>query len=241
MTKSQFISDLTTEITEGGSLPLKPNSTMIEHIIKRELIYFREKDDESVETEYIVIDNSILGSKLFKEKRMIKLGSCVEAIMDVKLANGLNLGNSEVSKDYRRTNYSYNIAAMGGSFDGVLNAIGSAYYQDFLNKFELKTISFRYNPHTNMLFIRGGDPFATLVAEAAVHIHDEAMFDRERFFRWVCAKCRLSISRTSGAFKLEVAGKTLDLSEIKAMANEELKEIKEEIKDSRAYDFFIME
>lgn len=233
MIKQTFINNVINEITEGRSIPISPKIERIDSIIKTALMYFRENADEASSFEYIIVKNDVINTPLFKEKRQIQLPKCVEAIEMVQETGTLLNLNGNINPDYRKTNFNYHLAIAGDS-DTMLYGVVASSYNDFMRNFIVRSVAYDYNPHSNMLVIKGRQTFVDLILHAYVHLSDESMFESERFFRYVCGKCRISIANILGLVSTKlISNSELNIEAIREQGNNEIEEVKEEIKDDR--------
>jgi len=234
MTRAAFIDRVIDDITEGKSIPAAPKTVRINSIIDNALRFFKEKDDEGVEFEYVVLKQTAFQTPLFRARRQVQLPSCVEAITNVRrLGNVLGGRNSEVDKDYRKTYFNFALATSGNSHE-MLTGVTQQFYEDFLSNFHLRTVGYGYNSHSHMLTIDGKDPQETMIAEAYVHLPDEAYFEMDRFFRYVAGMCRISFASTFSFVKQKtIGGREIDVNSIKSDGKDAVKEVKDEIRDQQ--------
>lgn len=240
MTKQEFIKRVVDEVSEGGAVPIAPNSTRVSAIIDNALRYFWEKDDEAVQHEYIVISSRIINTPLYKAKRQIQLPKCVEAISKVhELGSWIN--SMDINPDFRKTNYNYHMAVVGDS-DSMVYGVVAAYYADFMRNFIVRTVAYEFNPHTSALTIVGRDQFIDLVCEAWVHIEPEAMYEMDRLFRYVCGKCMMSFGRVFGLVETKlIGGYKLDVSGIKEDGKAMIDQVNKELDEQRSSADFMDE
>jgi len=240
MTRSAFIDRIIDEITEGKSIPASPKLDRIGTIVNNSLRFFKEKDDEGVEFEYIVLKKTVFETPLFKNRRQIQLPSCVEAITNVqRMGNVLGGRNSEVDKDYRKTYFNFALATSGNS-EEMLTGVTQQFYEDFLTNFHLRTVGYEYNSHSHMLTIVGKDPVETMIAQSYVHLPDESFFEMDRFFRYVTGMCKISFATTFSFVRQKtIGGREINVSDIKQDGKDLVKEVKDEIRDQQnAVDFW---
>jgi hypothetical protein len=240
-TRVAFINEVVDDITEGKTIPVSPNESRINGIIDRALKFFKEKSDDGVEFEYIILKSEAFSTDLFRAKRQVQLPECVESITNVrKLGNVLGGGNGEIYKDYRKSNFNAAVLAGGGKSQDMLTAVTQQFYNDFLNNFQLRTVGYEYNSHTHMLTIIGMDPRESMIADAYVHVPDEAFFNMDMFFRYVVGKCKESFASSFSFIKQKtIGGREINVSEIRSDGKEMIKEVKQEIKDQEnSVDFW---
>jgi len=253
-TRAAFIEKVIEEITEGRSMPTAPKKSRIGSIINSALDYFWENDDDVHEFEYIIISSMAFETPLFSAKRQIKLPECVHAVTDLQeIGHQGGYQYGEVDSDYRQTNFNFHLALSGDS-DAMLYGVVASWYADFMRNFVVRTVAYEYHEHSNALTIKGRDvrnhnkndisssntTGSDLVASCYVHMCEENVFESNRFFRYVCGKCRISFSRIFSLTDAKlIGGLMLNMSEMKSDGKEEVDEVKEEIeKQKDTIDFF---
>ncbi len=242
MTRDSFRDIVVNTVTEYGSLPIAPKKDAIDMIINNAKRYFYQKWIYAQEEQYLIIDRNVLNSPLFKEKRQIKLPDTVRSVHQFEECKSSFFYN-DINPDFRKTNFNYTAYAVNADSDTMLTAVTYAYYMDFIKNFVLKTVAFDYNPHSHMLFIIGRDQTLAndLGARVTVDIGEEDLFNADLFTRYVIAQCRLSANRAFSIIKMKtLGGGTIDWSEIKGDAKEDLNAIKQEMDDDDSGAAFFM-
>jgi hypothetical protein len=244
MTKEQFIVDVIEELTEGRKIPLSPKADRIESIMKKVYKKFTEMDNECVEMEYALLQKDLLETSLFRQRRQILMPSCVEAVEEVKELGGNYLLNYTPDRDFRKVYSSINLAlAIAGNSDNMLTAVTNGFYNDMLRNFIIRTVAFHYNPHTHCITIRGRDNLPeSLVAICWVHIPLEAMCGMDRFFEYVCGKCRISWTNVFGFVDAkQIGGYALNLAKIAEQGQKAIDDVEAYWKESREEDVAFIE
>lgn len=238
MTRDSFIKQVIDELTEGGAIPASPGIQRINKIIDKSLAYFYEHDDDSHEYQYLVIKQSAFHTPLFKEKRQIAFPSDVHAVMRLRNTRMNNvLNNSTLQGDFRNTNWNIRMA-IGGNSEAFLTAIASSFFYQQVEKFCINDVQFDFSSISHMLTIVGVDPKTDLVAYVSVKMSEEAMFEHELFFRYVCGQCKVSISQIFGFTDQKlIAGYKIDHQSIKNEGKELIKDVLQELQDKRTADF----
>lgn len=247
MDRATFIANVIDEVSEGGAINLAPKPARIEKIIKQAKDYFYQNNpSEATQTEWLVIKNQLLQTDLYKERRQIKMPECVRAIRELKEGGGNWLNyNNNINPDYRKVNFSYFNAALSGNTDMMISAITHGLAMDFIrSNFTLETISFSYSGISKMLNIEGRTTVKDLIASAAIDIPEEKLMESNQFFRYVVALCRKSIGRLFSITELKLLGRSgFNVNEIMEEGKEELKDIRDEIKEYNDNDvaFFMVD
>lgn len=239
MNRTEFIDYLRDEMSECCSIPLTVKKKRIDRLIDNGIKYFQDQYDGAVQTEYILLDNSLFQTKEFKSCRHVQLPKCVEAIWGVNEMGGRY--GSLVNTDYSFEKYIFAeaYAYNGGDF---IYRITQQYYVDFMQNFILKTFAFDFNRNTGRLFIEGRDPQASVILKAEVHIQEEALFEDSKFQRYMTGKVMETFGRIHGVFEYNLLGGVkINVDGIREDGKELIDEVKEEIKDERAADFYLMD
>jgi hypothetical protein len=239
MTKQEFIYNVIDEITEGGSIPVKPKADRIDKIIKNAIRKFRDNDDRAVEHGYLIIRKEIFDLPLFKEQRRIQLPNCVKAVTFLRTLGHHHFSNNP-DPDYQKTNYSY-AAALAGNADAMTTAVGNTYYNEYLRHFILKGITYSFNEYTHCITVEGRNPQTDLCAEIYTYVPDEAMYEIDDFFEYVCGKCQISFANVVGFTTRKLIGNTeINFDEIRSNGKERIDAVIERWQDQRNnVDFWI--
>jgi len=231
MIRAKFIDNVINEITEGKALPTSPSLNRIGSIIEEALNYFRQNDDYASEMQYIVISNRVFNTELFKQKHKIQLPDCVYAVTDVRKFGGKYLFMYQ--PDYVSPLYQNRFGFASNSIDNSLYFITMEYYQDFLSRFNYNAMSYDYSEYTHSLILSGGIT-EDFYIQAYVYIPEEAMFEMNRFFKYVCGRARVSFANIfSFVEQNAIGGNKINLRDIKEQGQGEIKEVKEEIAAQR--------
>lgn len=235
MNKSEFVDTVLTDVTEGYVLPTQPNKKRLDNIIGNSLRWFRQNDDDSHEFQYAVIKYSNFKTQLFKDKRQIKLPDNVISV--IKLQDPGSILSFNSLGGFKGGDTSYNRAMMvAGNSDNMVYAVTSSMYDDFVKKnFQLRTTSFEFSEFSHMLTIKGRDPMGDMIAHLYTHICDEDIFNNDRFHRFVKGEIKKSFGNLYGLVKIKtIGGLEISASELKSEGNDEIKEVKDEIKEARS-------
>ncbi len=241
MTKEMFINMVTEQVTEFGSIPIKPKPNALDNIILMAKQYFYQHWAEAQEERYVIINKSVLNSPLFKKDRVIQLPSTVRYITQLQ-ETGSSFFYNDINPDFRKTNFNYTAYAVNADSDTMLTAVTYAYYMDFIKQFVLRTIAFSYSDKSHKLFLAGRDQIGNdIAARAYVDLDEEDLFETNIFLRWVIAQCRLSASRAFTLISMKgLGGGSFNWSDIKEAGKEEIAEIKKEMSDDDSGAAFFM-
>ena len=217
-------------VTEGRTIPTAPNDEYLNTIMTNSANYLWDNDDDTHESEWLIIRNEMLDTKHFREKRKILMPECVHAVSDVQTAGRLDGATGFLFSQQHWNRDSVVNGYLGASSGDMLYSIARHYYADFQRHFNLKDIRFDYNYPSRTLFIEGRDTKTDIICLASLNISMTALCNHDRFFRYVCAKVMSSFTRVYGITDAKLLGGIgLSLTELKADAKEMLAEIKTEL------------
>lgn len=239
ITEAEFIENVVDEITEGGTIMLKPKDDRIKTIIKNTIRKFRQNDDRASEHEYIIIKKELFNTPLFREKRAIQFPGCVIAVKRLRQTGAAYTLGSQ-NADFMKTNFNYAMAIAGNPGD-MLTAVVNSYYRDFLRQFVLQDVSYNFQESTQRLIIEGRDVLTDLVAEAEVVIPDNAFYTIDDFFEYVVGTCKMSMSNVFGfSSKKLIANYDIDVTSIKEDGKRRIDDVKEVWKEQRENVSFLI-
>lgn len=240
ITKESFTERVLDTITYGRVIPTAPNQKAMDAIFENAANYFWNNDDEAHEMEWLIIKPKAMQTDLFKAKRRINLPSCVHAVTNLQSTGRIN-GSSAYSFGSQTMNGNTVLNGyLGASSGDMLYAVARNYYADFQRNFILKDIQFDYNSYTHQLTIMGRNTNVDLAAEIYVNIPMEGLFNMDRYFRYVCGKCKQAFATIYGITDAKMLGGIgLTLSDIRTDGKEEIDEVKKEIEAQKMEaDFF---
>jgi hypothetical protein len=232
MDRDDFIKLVVGNVTEFGTIPISPKNSSINSIIETAKRFFYEKWADAQEERYIVISHKVFNSPNFKNERVVKMPKTVRYIHQLEEA-GSDFFYHDINPDFRKTNFNYAAYAVNGNSDMMVTAMTYAFYQDFLKQFVVKSVAYNYNSNTHNLFILGRDNIGSdLVGRAYIDICEEDLMESDLFLRYVIAQCRASIARAFTLIDMKVlGGGKIDFNDIKSQGDQEIKDIKQEMKD----------
>jgi hypothetical protein len=214
MTREKFINKVIDELTEGKSIPASPKLERISTIINNTKQKFYEFDDRSNQFFFIVIDSKYFETPLFKSYRKIKMPDCVVAIEKLSTL-GSKFESYNINPDYQKTNLIY-MSALSGNPRDLVTGVVNTFYQDFLQDFIVKDISFEFSQYTHELTIRGRDMNQNCIAHCHIQLPEEALFEMDQFFEYVVGKCKQSFVNIMGFVKgKQIGGYEIDTENIK--------------------------
>jgi hypothetical protein len=231
MTREEFIQRVSSEIIEGGSLPVKLLPERVKDILDQSKRFFYRACDDAKQTEYMIIGRKIMDSPEYRAKRTIKLPDCVWGISELREC-GADWVNYNINPDYKKVNYSYLNGALTGDSGSMVYSVAQAMYFDFIRtNFVVKTVAFSYNQFSKTLKIEGRSEVMDMAASARIALPETALFEMDLFFDYVVGMCRKSIGRIYSTSDLKLMGRSgFDISSIKEDGKEAVADIKSEFK-----------
>lgn len=236
-TKTQFIDRIKADASESCGIPITVNNERMEILLERARRYFYQNYDGAKQKAYIAIDRKVFEQPRFRETRKIRLPDCIHAVFRcAERGNYLFSGvGSEGNPDPDFSPRKYRLgAALLGSSNDLVYSIALTYYNDFVEQFNLHTVSFEFNPLTRDLIIVGRDPKSNLVLSISEYINEDDLYSDDLFYKYMLGQALKTISKPLGVFQFKLIGGTaLDLSEIKEDAAGYLEEVKEAFEEQR--------
>lgn len=253
---NEFLDELGDEITGACMVPINLPKKEIINIIKRAKKWFYKKYEDSVRENYYHIPNSVFKTEYFKKNRTLTLPDAstdgsgkVYSIYGVyDLANGFNRVGSGLDLRFQSgADFAIEKMFFRSMYDGsgpaqaaeelqyyVLNAS----LADLTRQIMENPLSFHYSRLTGDLKFMGDTPRGDVILELYETIPDCALFDDEIFFRYISAKVKQSLGSKLGIFKFALPGGVdFDYESIKAIGDEELSTVEEEIKNDEGVDY----
>jgi hypothetical protein len=112
-------------------------------------------------------------------------------------------------------------------------------YWDLTKAFILERYAFDFNRNTKRLKILGRDPKKNVFILCYTKIEPYKLYDDWFFQRYMTAQAKMSLGRLLGTFTFNLPGGiAVDASSLKDEGKEELEQIKQQIDDENAPDWF---
>lgn len=249
----EFIRNINSHITGACMIPIKLPKKEVINIVKRAKEWFYKNYEDSVQANYYVIDKSNYNTDYFKKSRMMILpgqrpdGSGRIFSVNNLIVAGENIAGSrgkslhgDFADDRIMFGGGNNSRPISKNADDLMYYVVSEKFFDMARQVLVNKISFSYNRLTRNLKILGENPSNHLVLEVYETISDCALYEDEIFFRYVAAQVKKAIGTMIMMFGYDMPGNiTLNGDMIRDDADNELTEIKEEIKDDEGTDWFL--
>lgn len=248
-----FIRDINSHITGACMIPIKLPKKETIKIVQRAVQWFYKNYEDSVQSNYYIIDKANYETTTFKKSRMMTLpgprpdGSGRIFSVNNLIVAGENMAGASGSLKVSGSDFSTERLLFGGSGNSITKGADDLMYYVVTEKFFdlarhvlVNRISFEYNRLTRNLKILGEKPNNHLVLEVYETIPDCALFQDEIFFRYVAAHVKKAIGTMIMMFGYSMPGNvTLNGDMIRDDANDEITEIKEDIKGDEGVDWFM--
>lgn len=251
-----FLDELADDITGACMVPVNLPQREIINIVKRARKWFYKNYEYSVRENFYHIPNDVFKTEYFKKHRSLHLpdhgadgGGRVFSVYGLwDLQSGWQGGGSGLDMRFDSGN---DFAIERMLFQNAYMGSGSAEFAEELqfyvvnrSLFDLarqiieNPISFAFSQLTGELKFMGDTPKGDVILEVYETIQDCALYDDEIFFRYCSARIKQSLGAKLGIFKFALPGNVdFDYDAIKSMGDEELAEIKEEIKGDEGVDW----
>jgi hypothetical protein len=254
-----FINEVGSEITGACMVPLNLPRPEVENIIKRAIKWFRKNYEYAVVENYVHIPNSVFKTPEFKQDRCLHFpkenpitgaGEIFSVYGVYDLLSGWNSAAGGLDHRFQGgSDFSIEKMLFRNSFDGMGPAEGAEdlqYYVINQSYFDLarqileNPISYSYSQLTGRLKFMGDTPKGDVILECYESIENCALFEDEIFFRYVCAKVKISVGSKLSVFKFSLPGGVeIDYDGIRDMGTEEMDKILEEIKGDEGVDWMM--
>ena len=253
-----FIDEVGSEITGACMVPLNLPKPEIENIIKRAVKWFRKNYEYSLRENYLHIPNSVFKSSQFIKDRCLHFpketadgsGEVFSIYGVYDLLSGWNSAAGGLDHRFQSgSDFSIEKMLFRNSFDGMGPAESAEdlqYYVINQSYFDLarqildNPISYHYSQLTGQLKFMGDTPKGDVILECYESIENCALYEDEIFFRYVCAKVKISVGSKLSVFKFSLPGGVeIDYDGIRDMGTEEMDKILEEIKGDEGVDWMM--
>jgi len=251
----ELVREINSHITGACMIPLKLPKKEVIAIIKRSKNWFYKKYEDSVASNYYVIDKKNFESNSFKSSRGIELpgqrpdGSgrifsvnslAVMGEQMVGFSGKYGFVDGDFSLERNLLGANNSLPHMSQAGDNLMYYVVTQKYMDLAREVLINKISFDYNRLTRNLKILGEKPLNHLVLEVYETIDDCALYQDEIFFRYVAAQVKKAIGTMIMMFGYQMPGNiTLNGDMIRDDAQTEIEGIEEEIKGDEGVDWFM--
>jgi hypothetical protein len=239
VTREELFQTVNDEITVSGSLPYSIPAKELERLLAQAENWFYVNYGPSVETTYYVLPRNLFASSEWKATRSVALPDCVVSIQDVRdFTGGGILGTVDQDFSDNRLIASELFLSPFQSDDLVLRTAQYSYW-DLTKAFILERYAFDFNRNTKRLKILGRDPKKNVFILCYTKIEPYKLYDDWFFQRYMTAQAKMSLGRLLGTFTFNLPGGiAVDASSLKDEGKEELEQIKQQIDDENAPDWF---
>jgi len=235
-TESQFIEEIKSDASDYCGIPVTVNEARIKQLIRKALRYFYTHYDGAAQEAWLAISKDVFTQKRFLETRKIRLPDCVRAIFAVKEKGQHYLGaggTSNVDPDFSARKYRLGAALLGSSND-LVYSIALTYYNDFVDQFDLKTLSFDFSPLTRDLTIIGRNPRTSVILHVSETIPEQDLYSDDNFYNYVLGLALKTIGRPLSVFEFKlIGGTTVNFGSIVDEGQKLIDDVKEEFEQQK--------
>lgn len=253
---NQFLDEIADEITGACMVPVNLPQREIINIIKRARKWFYKNYEYSVQENFYHVPHEVFESEYFKKHRALHLpGAREDGAGEVFSIFGLwdlssGWQNAGSSLDFRFSaegDFTLDRMLFKNAYEGSGPAEFAEQLQYYVVNRSLMDLSrqilenpitFNYVQLTGEVKFMGDTPKGDAIFQVYETIENCALYNDEIFFRYVSAKIKQALGTKLGIFKFALPGNVdFDYDAIKSMGDEELAEIKEEIKGDEGVDW----
>ena len=244
----QFMIEVTQAVRESCLLPMPIPLDRIPQIIAQVAKWFWQNDDLAVERRlYLIKYSEFCKGNVFN--KIIQLPPQIMAVDGCYKANYLKYGNMGDFSVERLMLNTYSVyGGIGGVGVGMGGAIPSYNLKDYVvSMYELDTfeqtlrptLSYDYNMFSKKLIVYGDMGRSDIVISTWKRIRLQDLYQNYYFFRFCVCEVMKSLTKIFGTFTFKYPGGVeINFSDFKQDADEEIEDIKEEVKENRANDYF---
>ena len=236
------------EVTVACQIPITIPKQEILRIIDRAKKWFYKNYEYSVQEKYYAVDATAFSTTAFKRSGEIFMPEnvfAVNAVYQIGEFSGEDGGFGGYSfngldPDFALDKWVYgNVYGSGIGSENLMYYVINAMFID-LARFTLQQMmSYNYNYLNYKFRFMGQLPTNTCIFLVYEKIDDCALFSEEIFIRYCVAETKLQLARITGTFNFNLPGNvTINYSEIRSEATDEISSIKEEIKSDEGVDYF---
>lgn len=248
-----FIQRVQAEVTQSCALPFAvPIERLPAFIIQAAEWFWLNSDWCSEERMYVIKNADICKNNGLN--KMITLPSQIIGVHGVYRTNSqMRYGAMGDFSLERMMMSSYSqfggVGTLGGGFGGLapgptgysLQDVTTALYEvDTFNQTLNAPLTYDYNIFSHKLVILGDLKWQDILINCYVRTKIQALYNNYYFFRFVVCLCKQSLNRIYGTFEFKLPGGiTINYSEFKDEANDELTEIKEWVAEHNGVGYFM--
>lgn len=240
MCHQTFLLKIKDELTISCSIPVKIPDRNIINMIGRSKEWFYKHYEYSVEDAYLFVDQSMFDTDQYEKERSITLPKDIYSVFGV---HKVGLGFTNIAKD-NFVNYSNSYITIGneGTTEDLMGYVIAEKYgsmrEDLLTD---KFTAFSFNNLTHKFRLAGETPSTALVLKVYKVISDCDLFSDELFFRYVVAHAQKNIATVLGMFGYVLPGNiSINYDLIKALGEDEIAKIEEQVKAEEGTDWFMI-
>jgi len=239
MTRTELITKVKNEVTEGCQLPYALTDARVNQLIDDALRYFYIEYQYAVSTARFLIQQNYFQSQEFKKNRRIQLPDCVVSVYEVKEIKGYQK-ISYFGADFSAEKLiAQEIYLSTFSSDELVMRTAYESYWDLTKAFFLDIISYDFNHNTKILNVLGRDPKTSVCITAYTKIPEESLFEDYLFQQYMYAQARISLGRTLGLFTWQLPGGiTINADTLKSDGETQLEKVIEKIQTDSTVDWF---
>lgn len=247
-----FISRIAEEITLGCQLPFSVPKTRIPQIVEKVAKYWFTHCDYASEERWFVIRNQDL---VGRQNKRIKLPSQIISISDLQMLNANStislrkanfllermLTNSVSFYTSFTNNVSFNYSGPTGiqSTNYSEDLFTGLYETETLNAILKRTVTYSFNPMTQILNILGDNEGCDLVLLTFTRVPLHALFNDQEFLNHVVGECMVELQFILSTFDFQMPGGVrINYGNYQTRGKELIDDAKRYIEDNQSGDVF---
>lgn len=242
-----FMKELNQELSVSCMLPHSLPKKELLRIINQSKKWFYKNFEYALEEKYLVLKSNIWGTTEFRSNSELTLRDDVFSVTSVwqigKDSGEASLRGMDDDIDGAMLGSSYVTAEPGGrislSSESLMHYVLASKFYDLTRMITVNKMSYEFNYLSHKFRFMGQLPENDVILQVYTTIKDCELFDEEIFFRYNIAQAKIQLSRVLGTFNYSLPGNiTINYDLIRSEGQEELNNIKEEIKEDEGTDYF---
>lgn len=229
MTRAEFISWLTDEVTISGTLAINMPEKEYNRIIDKGIRAMYEMNPDAMIDQYVVIPVNYFYTKEFRENRTIKFPECVLSVtkfVEMKRRNAM-FGISDPDFSFSKAFQADMWLGSQLNMDSVLFRTVQWSVWDQMKNFTLVDIQHKWNRTEHSLLVLGHDPQVSVYCQLKVKAKEEDLFDNFWVQKWISAHCKLQAIKLMTTFSTNlIGGVSINMGAYQSEADKDIEECK---------------
>ena len=237
-----LVTDIMNELTFSGAMPFKMPVKEVERIITNAKRYFYDYWRYALQKTHLIIPVEVFKNPNFEKQRGLFLPECIQYVTECEECKGTSIfGN--IDRDFGDQKFVgselFLTPFMG---ETIVYRLAMFSFLDISRNLTITTVSYDYNNGTHFLQLLGRTPKAPLHLAVSKKIEDEYLYDLELFQRYCRAKAKVRLHELISITDFQLPGGfKWNYTQLSAIAEKELEDIKNTIDNENVADYMFVE